>query len=287
MNITFFGYDYTLDIMQRLVADGHRIMQIFTFPCDQMFSFNEQIHAFAAAHNITITEDAVERHALTSLIDRGCEVFLSAGYPYKIPTDVFAADAPPYALNLHPTYLPKARGVMPLPYVIMHEPDAAGVSLHKLSSEFDTGDIIIQYALNISDTTDIETLSARIAVRCPDIVSQTIADLPSLWDKATPQDHESASQYPLPNARIRTLDWSAPVDQIALTLRAFGRFGTIAEIHNDQGLGQKIAVFNASTWYDEHPFTAGTLIRSSPREIIVALSDGFICIKEFQVMDAA
>lgn len=47
------------------------------------------------------------------------------------------------ALNLHPSLLPKYRGVKPLENSIIKE-NETGVTLHKLTKELDAGDIVIQ-----------------------------------------------------------------------------------------------------------------------------------------------
>ncbi len=281
MNIVFFGYDYTLDIAQRLIADGHNIAQIFTFPCDNHFAFNRDISDYANMKNIPITDEVVNSNHINILLERGCDLFICAGYPHKIPQiDPERARG----LNVHPTALPRARGIMPLPFVIMDEPEAAGFTIHKLSPQFDTGDILYQEKINIDAYTDIETLSARIALRCPGAVSETIAKLDERWENATPQSEENSSEYPAPGDVLRKLEWTEDAAALNRKARAFGRFGTIATVQNIAGNSQTLGVFNFSAWKEETPYAPGTLIRSSEREVIIAIKDGFVCLKEFQVL---
>ena len=44
MKIVFIGYDYTFDLAARLIEDGHEIIKIYTFQCDNVFAFNIQPH---------------------------------------------------------------------------------------------------------------------------------------------------------------------------------------------------------------------------------------------------
>ncbi len=281
MKIAFLGYDYTLDIAQRLIADRHEIIHIFTFPCDGVFAFNNQISDFARHFAIPISEHKIEWQNINNLIKQGCELFLCAGYPYKIPP----IDDKAFGINLHPSLLPRGRGIMPLPYIIMNDDKAAGFTVHKLTNSFDTGDILYQEAISIDEHTDVETLSAKIAVRAPDIISKIIGDINRYWNNASAQDNENASSYPAPSEKLRTINWDSTAKELRLKGRAFGRFGMLATVKNNMGEEQKLAVFNFSTWEEDHNHAAGLLLRSSPREIIVAVKNGYICLKEFQVIE--
>lgn len=282
MKIVFIGYDYTLDIAQRLIADGHEVIHIFTFPCDDVFSSNTQITAFATHFKISISDHTITPNDINTLIDQGAEIFLCAGYPKKIPA-IHADKA--YGINLHPSLLPRARGVMPLPFIIMHEPEAAGFTVHKLVKDFDAGDILYQEATPIDKYTDVETLSARVAVRAPEAVSTIIKGIKTYWDNATPQDNDDASSYNTPDTDMRQLNWSDTAENLRLKGCAFGRFGVIANVTNNMNETQQLAVFQFTTWEEEHNHDTGTLLRSSPREIIISIQDGYICLKEFQVVE--
>ena len=281
MKIVFFGYDYTLDIAQRLMADGHELLRIFTFPCDDLFAFNTQTKEFSMHFKIPIFEHRIESGDIDSLIGQGAQIFICAGYPHRIP-DIDASKA--FGINLHPSLLPRARGIMPLPHIIMREPEAAGFTIHKLVSTFDAGDILYQEAVPIDQHTDVETLSARIALRAPGAISDVVENIEKYWKQAKPQDDKSASSYRSPSDKMRSLDWSDTAEELMLKSRAFGRFGVLASITNDMGQTQKLGVFQFTTWKEDHNFKVGTLIRSSSREIIIAIQDGFACLKEFQVI---
>lgn len=282
MKIVFFGYDQSLDIAQRLIADGHDIVAIQTFPCDNMFAFNTQTQAFAQHFNIPISSHKITAQEIESLIQlHGAEVFLVCGYPYKVPP---IPHNRAYGINLHPALLPRVRGIMPLPYIIMHEPDAAGLTLHKLTDGFDAGDIIAQIPLKLGKSENVDLLNARLGIAAPDFVARTLQNLSKLWENATPQDHANASHYSAPTQNIRTLDFSQNTQDLHKLLRAFGRFGAFATIHNDMGQSQNFIVYQAHTWQESHNIPAGRLIKSSPREIIITVNDGYICLNEFQVI---
>ncbi len=281
MKFIFIGYDYTLDIAIRLMENGHELIGIHTFACDNIFSFNAQTIDFAKLNAIPLSQTPITKDDINNAIARGAKLFLSAGYPHKIP-DINKGQA--YAINMHPTLLPRARGIMPLPHVILNEPSAAGFTLHKITSKFDSGDILYQEPVTIDKATDVETLSAKIAMRANAVISEIINNIEQYWNEASPQKEEQSSTAPLPDENFRTIKWTSTSDELNKQSRAFGRFGVIAQITNNIGQSQKLAIYQFSSWQEDHTHDCGTLLRSSPKEIIISISDGYACLKDFQIL---
>ncbi len=266
-----------LGSVHRLIEDGHELIGIFTFECDNVFNFNRNVHELAEQLGIPITEKTLTADDIAQFVEQGSKVFLSAGYPHKIPP-IDEEDA--YGLNIHPAYLPKGRGIMPSPYIIMDHPEAAGISIHKLVEDFDAGDILMQKAFDIEPSETVETLSARGAMAAPDMISTVFEHIQVQWKDATPQNEEDASYFPAPTDDMRILDWSSGVKNVDKTARAFGRYGSIAKIN-----GQLFVVYDHDVWADDHGLEPGHIVCQTSREIIVSASDGYICLKDFQLLN--
>jgi len=278
MKFVYFGYDFLLHAVRHLIDEGHELAGIFTFECDNLFNFNTGTHALAAAYNVTITEERPTAEALQAYIDQGVDCFICGGYPHKIPP---IDESKAYGINVHPAYLPKGRGIMPTPFIITEAPEAAGVTIHKLTQSFDAGDILVQEKFELSAHDCVETYSARVAKTVPDMLSDILKNLPAAWSAATPQDETQATHYPLPSDQMRMLDYTLPVMEIDRTARAFGRFGTITQF------GENLYVVYALTvWKEAHRYEAGTIIWDGcGREALVAAKDGFVCLKDFQALE--
>lgn len=281
MKLCFFGYDHSIDVLVRLMEDGHEALQVYTFECDNFFSFNRETKLFCEKHHIPVIEGKITPDDTEALLNKGCELFLSVGYPFKIPP---IDEKRAYSVNIHPTLLPRARGIMPQPFIIYTEPEASGFTIHKHTQEYDAGDILFQKAIPVEENTDIETLAARIAVHTPPAISMVLKDIEQYYANAIPQDHSKASYYDEPDAFFRTLQWSDTVENLLHKGRAFGRFGVVAQISSKFGESQQLAVFQFSGWVEKHNLEPGTLVRSFPREITIAVQNGYICLKEFQNM---
>jgi methionyl-tRNA formyltransferase len=273
MRFVYFGYDFMLPAVLALREQGHELIGIFSFEVDNTFNFNHQTQALAAELGMPFILSKPEDHHLQALLARGCEVFLSAGYPHKIPpVDETAA----YAVNIHPAYLPRARGLMPIPRIIIdNATNAAGFTAHKMTQHFDAGDILLQRKFSLSPRETVETYTAKISMRAPAFAVELFAGLPKLWRAARPQSERAASHFKPPTDADRTLDWTKTAEHLDRIARGFGRFGTVA--HTSEG---SFVVFDAVFWKENHTHAPGTIMARSPRDMTIACADGYACLRE-------
>lgn len=272
MKFVYFGYDFMLGGVRRLMEDGHELAGIFTFECDNIFNFNRDTQALANELAVPLSLAPPQAADIKALLDADAGVFLAAGYPFKIPP---VPEDRAYALNLHPSYLPKGRGLMPTPHILMHAPEAAGMSLHKMTEDFDAGDILWQEKFTLGPQETVETYSGRVALKAPEVFSEIFKDLPEYWQNARPQNAAEAARFPMPDDAMRTLDWDRPVEEIDRQARAFGRFGVLAPLE-----GELQTVYDLDVWAEPHSLPPGRIAARLSREIIIAARDGFVCLKE-------
>ena len=263
-----------LGAVRRLIDGGHELVGVLSFECDNVFNFNRETLALAKSVGaLSIISPPQDLH-IEGFLDKGARCVIAAGYPFKIPP---IDNTRAYGINMHPALLPKGRGLMPTPHIILNHPDAAGISFHKLTPVFDDGDILLQEALSLSPRETVETYSARIAMRGEDMMVELMSDLTGYWLRAKPQNRRKASTFPVPTDEMRLLDWSASVTTIERTGRAFGRFGSLARVGDDL-----LVVYHFDVWAQPHDFTPGTLAHRDSRTLIIAARDGFVCLKDFQ-----
>lgn len=271
MKFVYFGYDFMLPAIQRLVAEGHELIGVMSFEVDNIFNFNTGTQTLAKQKNIPFILSKPDETHINGFLGEGCEVFLSAGYPYKIPPI-----AGTYAINIHPTYLPHARGLMPIPRIIMENAtNAAGFTAHKMTQKFDAGDILLQKKFPLTPQETVETYSAKISMRAPDMVSELFANLPKLWKNARAQNERAASYFKAPTDHDRLLDWNKNVEDLDRIARAYGRFGSLAQIGNEL-----LIVYDLTCWAERHKTQPGTIVAQSPRDLTIACHDGYVCLKE-------
>lgn len=278
MKFVYFGYDFMLPAIERLIEDGHELIGMFSFDCDNVFNFNRDCQTIAQRTGAPFILSPAEDFHIKSFLDKGAEVFIAAGYPHKIPPiDENIA----YAINVHPARLPKARGLMPIPRIILDNiEDAAGFTAHKMTQNFDAGDILQQENFDLSPHETVETYTAKIAMRAPEFFSKLFNNLPALWERAKPQDEKKTTTLPPPTDQDRMFDWDKTVAEIDRVGRAFGRFGSIANFKD-----RKWIIYHYDCWEEKHDLEPGTIAALQSREVTIAVKDGFVCVKQFQPVE--
>lgn len=275
MKFVFLGYDFMLPVAEQLINDGHELIGIISFPCDQVFNFNHNCQILAKHVGATYIESPVNDTHIESFITKGATAFISAGYPHKIPS---IDEDKAYGINIHPSYLPHARGAMPVPHIIINEDtEAAGYTIHKLTQQFDAGDILFQQHVFIEENECVERYCAKILASAPSKMTSIMKNIDTSWAQAKEQKHDAASNCTTPNSQMRTLDWSQNVTTIMKTAHAFGRYGCFANIED-----RIFNVFACDGWVEKHGLQPGTCITVQNNLAIIAAQNGFIALKEFR-----
>ena len=274
MKCVYFGYDFMLPSIFRLLDLGHELHGIMSFECDNVFNFNQGCQNLCAELKIPFILSPVTASHIESFLEDGTELFISGGYPHKIPP---INEEKARAINIHPTFLPYGRGIMPIPKIIKENIEkAAGFTAHKMTQKFDGGDILLQHKIGISKRESVESYLAKIAMRAPKMLEDLAANLDDYWENAPPQNESEASVFKLPSDQDRLLNWNKSVSDIDAVARAFGRFGSLAKLGD-----QILVVYAIDFWEEQHALAPGSIACQTNREITVAASNGFICIKDF------
>src|SRR5437763_8657753 len=100
------------------------------------------------------------------------------GYGRIIPK--WMLDLPKFGnINLHASLLPKYRGAAPIQWAIANGEDVTGVTTMRIDEGLDTGDILLQQELPISENDTAETLSPRLAAIGAELMIETLRELQS------------------------------------------------------------------------------------------------------------
>ncbi len=103
----------------------------------------------------------LERENLFALIaDAEFDVLLTYRCPYIIPPELYNK-ARFGAFNIHPSLLPAYKGLNPWEEIFRNHETVSGVTIHRLSAEPDSGEILIQKPFEIRPDDSIETARAK------------------------------------------------------------------------------------------------------------------------------
>ncbi len=133
-----------------------------------------------------LVKTALEKSGYPLVTDRKkADLIISAAYGAKLPVG---------GLNLHPSLLPKYRGATPVPYQILNGETEGGITIIKMTKEFDAGPIVAQEKVAIlpQDTTPdllrrCFTAGAKLLIKIlPDYLNNKITLKPQPKTSPTP-----------------------------------------------------------------------------------------------------
>jgi methionyl-tRNA formyltransferase len=151
----------------------------------------------------------------TDLIKDGVEADLGvvAAYGSMIPDDVLSY-FPNGLLNIHPSNLPEFRGASPVHAMILTGKQEATVSIMKVDTLMDHGQIVTQFKETISDDDTTEGLRARLFERASDVLLALIPAYLHSKINLKEQDHKKATFTRL----IKKNDGFIPFDYVIATM---------------------------------------------------------------------
>jgi len=124
------------------------------------------------------------------------------------------------AIGVHPSLLPRHRGPNPYFWAIDSGDAETGVSVHRLSAEYDQGDVLHAVAMGVGDRDAWQLARAldRPSLRAlRDVVAAFARGEPP---RGAPQDESLVTWAPEPEGELLRVDWSWPTERVLRRIRA-------------------------------------------------------------------
>ena len=272
MKIAYCGYDFFSAGLRETLKANANVYRLFTVPNRAGINTSQYMHEIAREYQLPITEERITEQTIKQLAEEGCELLIAAAYNYKIPP---LESANIKGVNVHPTLLPTGRGEWPLPWTILTDQKTTGITIHKLTQEYDAGDILCQKSITVDDDETLESLSAKLQLLAKDCLLETVKNFDEQWGNAKPQSGE-VTLWGIPSNDQRTIDWQWPIDKIDRMCRAFGKFGCYATFDDQQWI-----VYQLKAWNQQHSYKVGDVVHKTSTEMIVAARDGLVSLVYF------
>ena len=124
-------------------------------------------------------------------------------------------------INLHASLLPKYRGAAPIQWAIANGESVTGVTTMRIDEGLDTGDILLQSELSISEDATAETLAAKLATIGADLMIETLMGLQTGTIHPQRQDNAQATLAPILKKEDGRIDFSRRAPEIYNRFRGF------------------------------------------------------------------
>ena len=183
-------------------------------------------------------------------------------------------------INLHGSLLPKYRGAAPINWAIISGEKETGVTTFKLTHEIDTGDILLQEKIAISDDETAGALHDRMKNIGAGLLVRTVTDLIDGTLKELPQEATEAIRHaPRLTNETANIDWEKNAGEIFNLIRGLSPSPTAFTFLN----GKKLKIYSSQIEMEVHNFSAGKVFTDGKTYLKFACNDGFIRLKELQL----
>jgi len=135
------------------------------------------------------------------------------------------------AMNLHASLLPKYRGAAPIQHAILNGDSETGISTFIIDKNLDTGPILLQKKISISNQDNFDTLSKKISDEGPVLILKSLDLLEKDNYKLFSQLDKEASYAPKILKNELLIDWTQTANQINNRVRALSYSGVFTFIN--------------------------------------------------------
>lgn len=168
------------------------------------------------------------------LINKNVDLLIVGTWKERLRKETF--DIPKIAtVNVHPSLLPKYRGPNPYLQTILNGEKTSGVTLHLVDEHYDSGAVLSQEKITISDTDTSKELREKSVRVARKLVKEFIEDLNDKIITPIEQSEKYATYYPNISGEEKMLDFSyQTADEISRTIRALHPFLPCYITHRDK-----------------------------------------------------
>ncbi|MDY4388413.1 bifunctional UDP-4-amino-4-deoxy-L-arabinose formyltransferase/UDP-glucuronic acid oxidase ArnA [Pectobacterium aroidearum] len=223
MKVIVFAYhDIGCVGLEALKLAGYEIQAVFTHsdaPGEN--HFYASVAKAAAEMDVPVFAPEDVNHPLwvNRIRELAPDVIFSFYYRTLLSDDIL--QLPSFgAFNLHGSLLPRYRGRAPVNWVLVNGETQTGVTLHKMVSRADAGDIVAQSVVAIDDEDTALTLHGKCRTAAAALLAQQLPLIRSREIMLTPQDESQASYFGRRTAADGLVDWQKSAREINNLIRA-------------------------------------------------------------------
>jgi methionyl-tRNA formyltransferase len=148
------------------------------------------------------------------------DAIVVAAFGQILPPSVL--EIPPFGcLNIHPSLLPKYRGVAPVPAAILNGDEFTGVGIMLLDKGVDTGPILTNVRVPVLMQDTAGSLMEKLSHTGAQLLLDTLPGWFREEIKPQPQNNADASYTKMLTKEAGEIDWKLPAVQIWRSVRAY------------------------------------------------------------------
>ncbi|AEV30269.1 methionyl-tRNA formyltransferase [Sphaerochaeta pleomorpha str. Grapes] len=189
-------------------------------------------------------------------------------------------------LNIHPSLLPLLRGSSPIQGAILNQFFKTGISIQRIASQMDCGDIAATEAFDLVGNETTQSLTDIVKKKAAPLAVETLQKVKDGTVSFTPQNGES-SYTQMVTKEMAVIDWSLPAKEIHALIRAMLPWPKATTRFKGQSLLiTSVQGILSDAGLEEVPSSvvAGTVVKSQKgKGIAIATGSGLLWVDRMQL----
>jgi methionyl-tRNA formyltransferase len=227
MRIVFMGTpEFAVPSLEGIISNGYEVVGVYTQP-DKAAGRGRVVEESpvkktAQRHNLNILQPVNMKSAETraQLADLRPDAIIVAAFGQILPQPVL--DIPSFGcINIHPSLLPKYRGVAPVPAAILNGDEFTGVSIMLLDKGVDTGPVLTNVHVPVLPQDTAGSLLEKLSHTGAQLLLDTLPGWFRKEIKPQPQNNAEASYTKILTKEAGEIDWKLTAMQISRRVRAY------------------------------------------------------------------
>ena len=232
---------------------------------------------FAQPVNINVPDGLAELTAMKP------DLLVVAAYGQILKPDVINA-GPMGAINVHASLLPKYRGAAPVAHAILNGETTTGVTIIRISTGLDAGDMLAQVSLGILPDETAGELESRLAPLGAQAAVETVRRMKAGPVTGTKQDANLVTKAPKLTKEMGLIDWSQRANRVVNQIRAMQPWPTAYTFFHRPGKEPlRIMLVMAVDSEIGRDVPPGTAVSDSTNPLGVATTSNVVAIRELQI----
>ncbi len=295
LRIVYMGTpDFAVEALRRLVEGGYNVVGVVTMPDKAVGRHHDTLQAspvkrYAVEHGLPVLQPEKLKNEDFLAELRALHADLQIVVAFRMLPEVVWSMPPCGTFNLHAALLPQYRGAAPINWAIINGETETGITTFFLDRDIDTGEVIQQVRVPISDTDDAEAVHDRLMLLGGELVVETVDRIIAGTIRPVPQEQMTtdAPLHAAPKIFKDTcrIDWQGkllkPLYDFVRGLSPYPAAWT--ELVAPDGGAQVLKVYRTEKEFVSHEQETGQVCTDGKTYLKIAVKDGFLHLCDLQL----
>lgn len=225
MRVVFMGTpDFAVKTLQAVMDAGHEVVLVVTQPDKPKGRgkalSQSPVKECALSHGLSVYQPKRVREA-------ECVAYIGGFCPDMVVVAAFGQILPKGLLelprfgcvNVHASLLPQYRGAAPIQWSVINGDRVSGITTMRMDEGLDTGDIIEQETVTLTEDETGGSLFSRLAEKGAQLLVHTMQLIEEGKAVYTPQDAAQATHVGMITKQMGCIDWKQPAEALERLIR--------------------------------------------------------------------